>query len=87
MQSLNMRRSSIITLNLRVTEEKDVVVISGLEFPNVVVQGKTKAEAKKDFLEAVDYFFTTSAEIEMERDPLLENEKIETLHWKLTSKE
>lgn len=34
------------------------------EFSNVIVQGKTNAEAKKEFLKALDYFFTVRAKLE-----------------------
>ena len=77
----------MITLNIRVIEENDVVIIRGLEFPNVIVQGKTNAEAKKEFLKALDYFFTIRAKLEDEKYPLLQKEKAETLQMELVSNE
>ena len=66
-------------LNVRIIEEDDVVVIRGLEFPNVIVQGKTLEEAKKEFLSALTYFFTVRAKIEKEKYPLTQKERISTM--------
>jgi len=77
----------MITLNIRVIEENDIVIIRSLEFPNVIVQGKTNAEAKTEFLKALDYFFTVRAKLEDEKYPLLQKEKAETLQLELVSNE
>jgi len=77
----------MITLNIRVIEENDIVIIRGLEFPNVIVQGKTNAEAKEEFLKALDYFFTIRAKLEDEKYPLLQKETAETLRMELVSNE
>ena len=77
----------MITLNIRVIEENDIVIIRGLEFPNVIVQAKTNTEAKKEFLKALDYFFTVRAKLEDEKYPLLQKETAETLRMELVSNE
>ena len=77
----------MVTLNIRVIEEEDIVIIRGLEFPNVIVQGKTNAEAKDVFLKALDYFFKIRAKLEDEKYPLLQKEKAETLTMELVSNE
>ena len=77
----------MVTLNIRVIEEEDIVIIRGLEFPNVIVQGKTNAEAKDEFLKALDYFFKIRAKLEDEKYPLLQKEKAETLTMELVSNE
>ena len=59
----------------------------GLEFPNVIVQGKTSDEAKQEFLKALEYFFTVRAKIENEKYPLLQKEKTETLRMELVGNE
>jgi len=53
----------MVTLNIQVIEEEDIVIIRGLEFPNVIVQGKTYTKAKKEYLKALDYFFTVRAKL------------------------
>ena len=77
----------MITLNIRVIEENDIVIIRGLEFPNVIVQAKTNIEAKEEFLKALDYFFTVRAKLEDEKYPILQKEKAETLRMELVSNE
>ena len=51
---------------MKIIEEKDVTIIRGMEFPNVIVQGRTLEEAKQEFLKAMKYFFTVRAKIENE---------------------
>lgn len=75
----------MITLNIRIIEEDDIVIIRGLEFPNIIVQGKTIDEARKEFLKALSYFFTVRAKLEDEKYPLLQKEKAETLQLELVS--
>lgn len=45
----------------------DIVISGSGKFSNVIVQGKTHAEAKKEFLKALDYFFTIRAKLEDEK--------------------
>ena len=73
----------MVILNIRIIEEDDIVVIRGLEFPNVIVQGKTVDEAKKEFLKSLEYFFTIRAKLENEEYPLLQKEKTEALRMEL----
>ena len=75
----------MLSLNIRIIEEDDVVIMRGLEFPNVIVQGKTSDEAKQEFLNALEYFFTVRTKIESEKYPLLPKEKTETLKMELIS--
>ena len=73
----------MIPLNIQIMEQEDVVIMRGLEFPNVIVQGKTRDEAKEEFLKALEYSFTSSARIESKKYPLLPKEKTETLRMNL----
>ena len=77
----------MVILNIRIIDEKDIVVVRGLEFPNVIVQAKTVAAAKKEFLKALEYFFTVRAKIEAEKYPLSQKEKTETLRMELVENE
>ena len=77
----------MLSLNIRIIEEEDVVVIRGLEFPNVIVQGGDRNEAEKEFLKALEYFFTVKAKIEEEKYPLLQKEKTATLGMELVGNE
>ena len=77
----------MVILNIRIIEEDDIVVVCGLEFPNVIVQAKTAEEAKKEFLRALGYFFTVRAKIEAEKYPLSQKEKTEALRMELVGNE
>lgn len=77
----------MITLTIRIIEEEDIVIMRSLEFPNVIVEGKTVAEARQEFLKALDCFFTVRTKIENEKYPLLQKEKTETLQMELVSNE
>ncbi len=74
-------------INIRIIEEDGIVVVRGLEFPNVIVQGKTVEEAKKEFAKALECFFATRAKIENEKYPLLHKEKAETMRMELVENE
>ena len=77
----------MITLNIRIIEGDNIVIMRSLEFPNVIVQGKTNTEAKKEFLKALDYFFIIRTKIENKKYPLSHEEKTETLQMELISNE
>lgn len=77
----------MLALNIRIIEDDDIVIMRGLEFPNVIVQGKTRDEAKAEFVKALEYFFTIRAKIENEKYPLLQKEKTETLRMELVGNE
>ncbi len=44
----------VIETSLKIIEQEDVVVIRGLEFPNIVVEGKDELEATENFKKAFE---------------------------------
>ena len=48
----------------------ECVVMRGLEFPNVIVQGKDVDEARINFQQALSFYFEAKANIEQENYPL-----------------
>ena len=80
-----MVNNNMVVLNIRIIEGEDGIVIRGLEFPNVIVQGDTVNEAKQEFLRALEHFFKARAKIEEEEYPLSQDEKTDTLQMELTT--
>ena len=71
------------TINLVVLETEDVVVIRGLEFPGVIVQGSTLKEAKKKFDKSLGHLLEVRAKLSLDQYPLVQNERVEKVNVEL----
>ena len=67
------------TINIVILEAEDVVVIRGLEFPGVIVQGKNIQEAKNEFDKSLGHMLQVRAKIARDQYPLTNKEKVETV--------
>lgn len=65
-----------IEINVKQIVSDDVVVVRGLEFPNIIVEGKDEKEAIDNFKKALCYYFTVRKKINHDVYPLSENEKL-----------
>ena len=52
-----------ISINAITRETNGVVVMSGVEFPGVIVQGNSRQEARTEFLRSVDHLLRVQAGI------------------------
>ena len=73
----------MVTINLVVMELDDVVVIRGLEFPGIIVQGDTLEEAKAEFDKSLDHLLKVRAELARDQYPLAQNERVEKASMEL----
>ena len=75
------------TINLIVLEAEDIVVIRGLEFPGIIVQGATLEEAKAEFDKSLDHLLKVRAELAIDQYPLAKNERVEQARVELVHNE
>ena len=75
------------TINLIVLEAEDIVVIRGLEFPGIIVQGNTLEEAKAEFDKSLDHLLEVRAKLAIDQYPLAKNERVEKASMELLYKE
>lgn len=61
-------------INVRIIEEDGVVVMQGLEFPGIIVQGKTEQEAFEKFDDSLDHLLRVRAKLATEKYPLTNRE-------------
>lgn len=78
-----MVKYNVGQINVRYIEHDDVVVMRGLEFPNVIVQAETLKKAKAEFVKALNYSFKIRAKMDKENYPLKPTEKIKELNMEM----
>lgn len=71
------------TINMVIGEADGVVVIRGLEFPGVIVEGSTFEEAKAEFAKSLDQLLKVRAELAIDQYPLAKNERVEKARMEL----
>lgn len=75
------------TINMIVLEADDVVVIRGLEFPGIIVQGATLDEAVAEFDKSLDHLLEVRAKLAIDQYPLAKNEKVRSVNVELVYNE
>lgn len=75
------------TISMIVIEADDVVVIRGLEFPGIIVQGDTLEEAKMEFDKSLDHLLKVRAKLAIDQYPLAKNERVERARVELVHNE
>lgn len=73
----------MVTINLVVMETEDAVIIRGLEFPGIIVEGGTLEEAKAEFDKSLDHLLKVRAALAIDKYPLAKNERVEKASMEL----
>ena len=74
-----------LEVNVKIDEYDDVVVIRGLEAPNVIVEGKDRKEAIEEFKKAYCFYLNVKRNRATNEYPLAEKAKIHSLPMEFVS--